>query len=332
MCGAFFWRSGEQAPADPAHAVADQKDQEQRNRQADAQRKRANHALGIAIVSHEEYKRGGERSDDDDEYDQNQITHDGTRRDETSLAERLRTRQGKYALIKGRRFRPGWFITVVTIAFCSLTIAAGNWQRGRAVEKEVQQQKLDALVSEAPVSVPHTPANGEMFASRRVQAVGHYDRQHAILLDNRIYRGQAGYHVITPLRLDGSDMHVLVVRGWIAAGPSRERLPEVATPSGLQHIEGVGKVPSTRVLELAEVQPGYVWQNLLLDRYAAWSKLKLQPFVIEQTNDAEDGLVRDWPRPDIGIEKHRIYAMQWYLFAGLALVLYIALNFKRDRD
>jgi Uncharacterized conserved protein len=223
-------------------------------------------------------------------------------------------------------------MTVVTIAFCSLTIAAGNWQRGRAVEKAALQQKLDAWAHEAPVSVPGTPASGEAFALRHVQAAGYYDQRHAILLDNKVYQARAGYHVVTPLRLADSDMYVLVVRGWIAGGPNRAQLPEVATPTGLQRVEGIGAVPSTRVLELAEVQPGYVWQNLLLDRYAAWSKLKLQPFVIEQTNDAGDGLVRDWPRPDVGIEKHQVYAMQWYLFAGLALVLYIALNFKHNRD
>lgn len=223
-------------------------------------------------------------------------------------------------------------MTVVTIAFCGLTIAAGNWQRGRAIDKAALQHQLDTWAREAPVSVPSTPVGSEAFALRRVQATGHYDQRHAILLDNKVYRGRVGYHVVTPLRLADSDMYVLVVRGWIAGGPSREQPPEVATPTGLQHIEGLGAVPSTRVLELAEVQPGYIWQNLLLDRYAEWSKLKLQPFVIEQTNDAGDGLVRDWPRPDVGIEKHQVYAMQWYLFAGLAFVLYIALNFKRNRN
>ena len=223
-------------------------------------------------------------------------------------------------------------MTVVTIAFCGLTIAAGNWQRGRAIDKAALQHQLDTWAREAPVSVPSTPVRSEAFALRRVQAAGYYDQRHAILLDNKVYRGRVGYHVVTPLRLADSDMYVLVARGWIAGGPSREQPPEVATPTGLQHIEGLGAVPSTRVLELAEVQPGYVWQNLLLDRYAEWSKLKLQPFVIEQTNDAGDDLVRDWPRPDVGIEKHQVYAMQWYLFAGLAFVLYIALNFKRNRD
>jgi surfeit locus 1 family protein len=172
---------------------------------------------------------------------------------------------------------------------------------------------------------------GEDYALRPVRARGVYEPRYGILLDNKVYRGRAGYHIITPLKIDGSDMYVLVVRGWAAGGPTRDVLPEVATPAGVQTVQGIGMVPSTRVLELkSEPQPGPVWQNLLLDRYRAWSHLKLQPFVIEQTGDAADDLVRDWPRPDLGVEKHRVYMMQWYAFTALALLLYVVLNFKRN--
>jgi cytochrome oxidase assembly protein ShyY1 len=63
--------------------------------------------------------------------------------------------------------------------------------------------------------------------------------------------------------------------------------------------------------------------------YAAETGLKLAPIVIEQHSDADDGLVRDWPRPDLGIERHESYALQWYLFAGLAIVLLAVLSFRR---
>jgi len=48
------------------------------------------------------------------------------------------------------------------------------------------------------------------------------------------------------------------------------------------------------------------------------------PIVIESTapNAGDEGLVRDWPAPDFGIERHRIYMIQWYTFAAMALVLW----------
>jgi len=46
---------------------------------------------------------------------------------------------------------------------------------------------------------------------------------------------------------------------------------------------------------------------------------------------SDDGLVRDWPAPDFGIEKHQIYMVQWYAFAVLAIVLWIVLNLRRTK-
>jgi cytochrome oxidase assembly protein ShyY1 len=51
--------------------------------------------------------------------------------------------------------------------------------------------------------------------------------------------------------------------------------------------------------------------------------------VIEQHSHADDGLLREWPRPDTGVEKHEAYALQWYALAGLAVVLFIVLSFRR---
>jgi len=74
-----------------------------------------------------------------------------------------------------------------------------------------------------------------------------------------------------------------------------------------------------------------VWPNLVLERYAKWSGLDLLPVVLQQTNDTGDRLVRDWPRPDFGIEKHKAYALQWYALAAVTVILYVVLNLKRDR-
>ena len=51
--------------------------------------------------------------------------------------------------------------------------------------------------------------------------------------------------------------------------------------------------------------------------------------MIEQHSSALDGLLREWPRPDTGIEKHEAYALQWYSLAGLAVVLFVVLSFRR---
>jgi surfeit locus 1 family protein len=74
-----------------------------------------------------------------------------------------------------------------------------------------------------------------------------------------------------------------------------------------------------------------VRQNLVIERIAAETGLRLQPLVVRQTNDAGDGLVRAWERPDAGVNTHRAYAVQWYALALLTVIVYVALGFQRVR-
>jgi surfeit locus 1 family protein len=230
-----------------------------------------------------------------------------------------------------RRYRPRPLLALATAAFCALAVAAGQWQARRAEEKAAIQGRLDRLAVEPPVALPAEPIDAADFVMRRVIAQGEFDERRTILIDNRVLQGRAGYHVVAPLRLAGSERYVLVNRGWVAAGRTRADLPSIPTPQGVQRIEGVAVEPP-RVYELSgERHAGPVWQNLLLEPYAEWSGLALQPLVVQQTSPSPDGLAREWPRPDAGVEKHRIYSLQWYAFAALALVLYVYFGFKPRR-
>jgi cytochrome oxidase assembly protein ShyY1 len=53
--------------------------------------------------------------------------------------------------------------------------------------------------------------------------------------------------------------------------------------------------------------------------------------VLEQHGSLDDGLVRDWPAPEAGAEKHDAYALQWYSLAVLSVVLLLVLNLRNDR-
>jgi surfeit locus 1 family protein len=232
--------------------------------------------------------------------------------------------------LSGARFRvrPGWL--VATAAGCALFVALGNWQSRRAEEKVAAQRRIDVLATVAPVGLPATLVAAGEYAGRRVTVRGEYVPRHSVFVDNRVHKGVVGYHVVTPFRIDGTDLHVLVNRGWVAAGPRRDRLPEVVAPMGPQIIEGLAVVPSGRVYELApDAAPGPVRQHLAIERAGVETGLRLQPLVVRLTSDAKDGLVRAWERPDAGVNTHRAYALQWYALALLTAVVYVVLGFRR---
>ena len=230
--------------------------------------------------------------------------------------------------IAGRTFSPGWIPSLATAGFVVLTVALGNWQTRRAEEKLEAGRVLDEAAGGPVLQVPAGRVDAATFERRRVAARGTFLARYTFLLDNKVLHGTAGYQVITPFKTEGSGAAVLVNRGWIAGG-DRSRLPQIPTPDGVQTIEGIAVVPSTRILELAPDAGSALRQNLVLAREEARLGLSLQPFVIEQTSDAPDGLARIWARPDTGVDRNRSYALQWYSFAALAAVLYVVLGFKR---
>jgi surfeit locus 1 family protein len=202
----------------------------------------------------------------------------------------------------GYSFRPRLWALALAAAACAAGVALGNWQSRRADEKRE--------------SIPRVAVEGEFLP------------RYTIYLDNRTRRGKAGYEVITPLRLRSSS-HVLVNRGWVEAGNTRDVLPEVRTPPGELRIEGLELKNFPRILALGP-SAGKVRQDLDIAAYAAETGLKLEPRVIEQHSDTGDGLARDWPPKDAGAEKHEGYALQWYSLAALAVVLAIVLSFRKN--
>jgi surfeit locus 1 family protein len=207
----------------------------------------------------------------------------------------------------GYSFRPrAWALALAALA-CAAFIALGTWQTRRAQEKRALGAQLQS------VSVTGT------FLSR-----------YSVLLDNKLRHGKAGYEVVTPLRLAGSDLHVLVNRGWVQAPPTRDVLPEVRTPFGEVRIEGIASARFPRLLDIEKSDRGKVRQSVDLQAFSAETGLRLEPRVIEQHSTTDDALLREWPRPDAGVERHESYALTWYSLAALAVIMALVLSFRKN--
>jgi surfeit locus 1 family protein len=224
---------------------------------------------------------------------------------------------------------------LAALVIVPLFIAFGQWQWNKAGAKEGLQDLFDARSADPTVQMPGAPADPQLLRYRQVLARGNYEPEYQILIDNRVHREQAGYHVLTPLRLEGSQMRVLVNRGWVPALADHSRWPQVATPVGVLDVAGLAVVPGTRYLTLAADAPTsatwrVVWQNLDLARYAGEVPFPLQPLVIQLSPDSSaGGFAREWPRPDERIERHVGYALQWWGFAAATVIIWLVVNLRR---
>jgi surfeit locus 1 family protein len=232
-----------------------------------------------------------------------------------------------------RCFRIRLWPALACLLVIGVTLSAARWQTARAHYKQsladayaAQQRQpaldLDAWSGQAPPE----------FA--RATVSGTWRDEVLIYADNQVRDGQAGFLVHMPL-CQTEKRCVLVARGWVRHGGRRDVLPPVASPAGPQRIEGVVTRAQPRFVELsADAIQGAVWQNVTVDRVAKTTGLQLAPFILVQTGDAADDLRRDDVKPEFGVEKHWMYAAQWYAFALVTLVfgLYAAMQKEGEKS
>ena len=231
------------------------------------------------------------------------------------------------------KFRNRWIPLVAVLIAMAIGISAGNWQMRRANEKEAIAQRMAERSTAPAVKLTPDTVSPHEIEYRKIIVDGEFQPQWTVYLNNRPHNGIAGFHVVMPMRIVNSDMHVLVLRGWAPRDPADLfRLPEFTTPAGPLRIEGVARQRPGQLLQLGDaprLQPGAIVQNIDIEAFAKASGMKLHPLVIEQTSDTGDTLVRDWPQPSAGIDKHLGYAFQWYGLAAAALIFYLVTGFRR---
>jgi len=231
------------------------------------------------------------------------------------------------------RFQFRLIPTLAMLAGMAVFIYLGLWQAGKGDRLETELAQRAARSQLGPQQVTAQWLDAALTQDAPLTVFGSYDAAHQIFLDNRQENGQPGVHVITPLKIEGSETRILINRGWVGWGQGRSVLPVVATPAGRVQITGLASVPSTKKFFLMpdhpEVQPK-LWSRLDMPRFEALLGHPLQPVVLQQTGgDAPDTLVRHWPAPDDRVGKHRGYAFQWFGMAAALLLFYLVASFRK---
>lgn len=233
------------------------------------------------------------------------------------LAVRCRRNQG--CVMLKIRFWPA----VIVLSTAALGAALGFWQRGRAHEKEARQARIEQFAQAPAIVLGSARLQPGEVEYHKLSARGRLLADLTVYLDNRSYKDQPGFYVITPLQLDHGGV-VLVNRGWLPRNlADRIAIAPYRTPDGEVEIDGIGRADTGHAFELGHDGSAphlKIRQNLGIAAYAAETGLALQPFVIEQTNNNGDGLVRDWPAPTTGVERNYGYMLQWW---GMAIAVII---------
>ncbi len=229
-------------------------------------------------------------------------------------------------------------ILVATLVGVAVTANLGAWQLRRAAQKIALQRALESRANLSPLSASELARSAEQADAQHYRPVrlrGRWLPERNVFLENRQMGGRVGFYLVTPLQLDGRPEAVLVQRGWLPRDQrDRTLLPAVATPAGLVEVDGLIAPPPARLYEFAPSTSGVIRQNLELGEFTTETGLSLAPLSVLQADSpgtAGDGLLRQWPRPAVDVQKHYGYAFQWFALGALMAGLYVWFQLVRPR-
>ena len=193
-----------------------------------------------------------------------------------------------------------------TTAICALLAAgmvwAAVWQWDRHLQKQVLIQELAATLQLPPIPLRDLATTSPDITKevwRRVSFAGTYDFAHEVIVRrNRGSNDRAGFHVVTPLKLDDSDSYVLVDRGFIPLG--RETLDIRRQYQQPEQVHGFGLVKNSMPPKwLAPNDPpagdGHPWVDLWvrvdIDAMKKQLPYPVLPIYLETMQDPNDPLV-----------------------------------------
>jgi surfeit locus 1 family protein len=225
-----------------------------------------------------------------------------------------------------RRMR--WLLIAITACLATaLTLSLGFWQLRRAAQKEALAAQMEAGASGPSITSSTIIASmaTEQFLHQTVRLRGQWVVDKTVYLDNRQMLAKVGFYVLTPLRVEGSDAIIMVQRGWAPRNfVERDRVPEVQTTAEPVEITGRIALPPSKLYEPGASSTGLIRQNLDLQLFRQETGLSLRTDLsVVQIGAASEGVLREWPAINLGVEKHYGYAVQWFALTALIVGLFV---------
>lgn len=233
-------------------------------------------------------------------------------------------------------------LILISILGMGIFLSLGNWQLNQAERKRVLLDSHIARKNQQPVIINSRDTLATLPVYTPVTLSGHWLSDQTILLDNQRRQGQTGVLVLTPLVLHSGEA-VLVNRGFVPLTIDRKLAAEQVT--------AIKFMPAT---DAANVIHGFYWTwprvgldmspvLTLLEGFSLWSNLVPAQVVASkpQLSLHAEGVILlgeslgSFPRDfqpinqGFGPEKHIAYAVQWFSFAGIIVILWLAFFWRR---
>lgn len=232
-----------------------------------------------------------------------------------------------------RSFRPTFWPTVFSVPAVLLLIGLGIWQLQRLAWKE---HIIETITARAGAEIAPLPPNGaidpDALEYRRMRVSGRFLHDKEMHLLSHTYRGNFGYHLYTPLVRDDGSGILLINRGWVPAANKNPETRKDSQPERTVTVEGYVRKGWHQGWFVPDNDPGRnLWFYADIPAMAATAAVALPPVFIEAGPTPEGTLpIGGQTRLDIPND-HLQYAVTWFGFAVLLVIIYILYHQRRER-
>lgn len=229
-------------------------------------------------------------------------------------------------------FAPRLWPTLLTLLMLPVLLWLGTWQVHRLHWKRELIATIDERIHDAPLQVPYVTL--PIADYRPATASGVFRNDLALfVLSTDLTTGKGGYHVLTPLQLpDGQ--YLLVDRGWVPY-EGRQQENGFSRPEGQQDVHGILRVPGQAGWMMPRNDPkGGNWYSIDLKAMAEADQLPgFLPYMLEADATANPGGYPIGGQTRLTLPNdHFSYAVTWYGFAVILLVIYGLSSFRKDSE
>ena len=227
-------------------------------------------------------------------------------------------------------------MTIFTFAFAPLLFWLGQWQLDREQEKIQLQNDYEMRMLAPAVQIKDIDWRRSDLGFLKVKTLGEFQNGRVYLLDNKIHEGRVGYELIQPFVTE-TGQTILVNRGWIAQGLSREQLPDSPKVEGVIEIQGSIYVPLDEAFLLNGIEENgtlagpKVIQSIQVEAISADLKKEIAPYTVRLLENSPGLEQANWQAVNMLPEKHRAYAVQWFAMLFALLVMFIYFGYKNPR-
>jgi cytochrome oxidase assembly protein ShyY1 len=225
------------------------------------------------------------------------------------------------------RRRRTWALIAGVVLMALLFARLSQWQWDRHVQRDATNAAIRSALAAPPVLLtevlPAPDASGAVAPTaatewRRVTVSGRYDSGRALLVRYRSLDSNPGFEVLAPLVTPTGT--VWIDRGWIPAPAGASAEPAAPPlPTGPVEVSGYLRAsePAAGTLDPAS---GSV-RTITLPGLNDWLGRPAYPMYVSATGESPEptGLPKRLPMAELSGGPHVSYAVQWVLFALLAL-------------